>query len=207
MPRQKIPKKHSVLSGKDAIAGTPKSRAADPKSAELKNCHSVLDGGECIEGTHDVDRDRNQADGEAMMTVHEFMTRDVAFVGPSDTIGQAAKTMYRLDTGCLPVAENDRLIGMITDRDIAVRGVAAGCGPDTPVRTVMTEEVCYCFEDQDLGEIAANMAEIQVRRLPVMNCQKKLVGIISIGDIATNQNTAAAALHCRAKRAAQSKRL
>ncbi|HVX35083.1 MAG TPA: CBS domain-containing protein [Hyphomicrobium sp.] len=128
------------------------------------------------------------------MKVQEIMTCDVSLVGPSDSIRKAAETMYRLDAGCLPVAEDDRLVGMITDRDIAVRGVAAGCGPDTPVKSVMTSGVCYCFEDQDLDEIAANMADIQVRRLPVMNRDKKLVGIVSIGDIAMSQSAAAVAL-------------
>jgi CBS domain-containing protein len=193
MPRSEIRKEHGVLSGKDAIKGMPKSQT-NLETREPKNCNSVLDGRACIEPAPQTDRYENQAGGEHRLKVHDVMTRDVVFVAPSDTIVDAAEAMYRLDVGCLPVAENDRLIGMITDRDIAVRGVAAGCGPDTPVKSVMTSEVCYCFEDQDLAEIAANMAEIQVRRLPVMNRDKKLVGIISIGDIAASQNTAAEAL-------------
>lgn len=89
-----------------------------------------------------------------------------------------------LNVGLLPVTDSDRLVGMITDRDIAVRGVARGRGPDTPVRDVMTEDVKYCFEDQDLDDVTLNMGEIQVRRLPVVNKDKQLVGIIALGDIA-----------------------
>ena len=93
--------------------------------------------------------------------------------------------------------ENDRLIGMITDRDIAIRGVAAGKGPDTPVRDVMSTEVKYCFEDEDVAHVAENMAELQVRRLPVMNRNKRLVGIVSLADLATEASLpkTAKALH------------
>ena len=92
--------------------------------------------------------------------------------------------MARLDVGVLPVGEDDKLIGMITDRDITVRAVAAGKGPGTPVREVMSSEVKYCFEGDDLDEVAENMADIKLRRLPVLDGKKRLVGIISIGDIA-----------------------
>jgi CBS domain-containing protein len=86
--------------------------------------------------------------------------------------------------GVLPVGENDQLIGMITDRDIAIRGIAEGKGPKAKVRDVMTDDVKYCFEDQELEEVTRNMADIQVRRLPVLNRDKRLVGILSLGDIA-----------------------
>jgi CBS domain-containing protein len=92
--------------------------------------------------------------------------------------------MEETDVGSLPVRDGDRLIGVVTDRDIAIRAVAKGKSPDTPIREVMTEEVCYCFDDQDVTEIVGNMAEIQVRRLPVVNRDKRLVGIVSIADIA-----------------------
>jgi CBS domain-containing protein len=92
--------------------------------------------------------------------------------------------MAESDMGVLPVGENDRLVGMITDRDIAIRAVAAGKGPDTVVRDVMTEDMKYCFEDDEIGDVAANMAALQVRRLPVLSRQKRLVGIVSLGDIA-----------------------
>ncbi|AGK58317.1 hypothetical protein HYPDE_33223 [Hyphomicrobium denitrificans 1NES1] len=128
------------------------------------------------------------------MQVREVMTQDVPLISPFDTIGEAAKLMYKLDAGCLPVAEDDRLVGIITDRDIAVRAIAAGRGPETPVGAVMSNGVCYCFEDQDLDEIAANMADIQVRRLPVMDRDKRLVGILSLGDIAASRDVGGVAL-------------
>jgi CBS domain-containing protein len=117
------------------------------------------------------------------MKVSEAMTRDVRIANPAETIRQAAHTMAQIDAGVLPVGENDRLVGMITDRDIAVRAVAAGLSPDTPIRKVMSSDVCYCFDDQDVGEVAGNMADIKVRRLPVVNRDKRLVGILSLGDI------------------------
>jgi CBS domain-containing protein len=107
--------------------------------------------------------------------------------------------MAEKDAGVLPVGENDRLVGMITDRDIAVRAVAAGKSPDTPIREVMSSDgVCYCFADQEIGEVASNMADIQVRRLPVVDRDKRLVGILSLGDIsqADNQDQPAAEALC-----------
>ena len=95
--------------------------------------------------------------------------------------------MLEIDAGVLPVTENDRLVGMITDRDIAVRAVAHGKSPDTPVREVMTAEIKYCFDDEDLEHVARNMATQQLRRLPVVNREKRLVGILSLGDVAITQ--------------------
>lgn len=119
------------------------------------------------------------------MKVSEAMTRDVRVASPSETIRQAAQAMAEIDAGILPVGENDRLVGMITDRDIAVRAVAAGKSPDTPIREVMSAgDVCYCFEDQEISEVASNMADIKVRRVPVLSREKRLVGILSLGDIA-----------------------
>lgn len=118
------------------------------------------------------------------MRVSEVMTRQVELTKPDETIEEAAKSMARIDSGVLPVADGDRLVGMITDRDIAIRAVAMGKGPDAKVRDVMTTEVKYCFEDEDLDHVAENMGAIQVRRLPVMNRDKRLVGIVSLGDIA-----------------------
>jgi CBS domain-containing protein len=118
------------------------------------------------------------------MKVGQAMTRDVRVSSPDETIRKAAKTMAKLDAGVLPVGENDQLIGMITDRDIAIRGIAEGKGPKAKVRDVMTNDVKYCFEDQELEEVTRNMADIQVRRLPVLNRDKRLVGILSLGDIA-----------------------
>jgi CBS domain-containing protein len=100
--------------------------------------------------------------------------------------------MAELDTGVLPVGEGDRLVGMITDRDIAVRAVAQGKGPDATVRDVMTPEVRYCFEDESLDDVVRNMGENKVRRLPVMSRNKRLVGIVSLGDVALYGDSAQA---------------
>jgi CBS domain-containing protein len=121
---------------------------------------------------------------EDAMKVNEIMTHEVETVSPNETLQDAAKMMASLDAGALPVGENDQLVGMITDRDIAIRGVARGKGPEAKVRDVMTEEVKYCFDDQDVNEIAQNMADIQVRRLPVVNRSKRLVGLVSLADVA-----------------------
>jgi CBS domain-containing protein len=119
------------------------------------------------------------------MNVSDYMTRDVTVVGPNDTLQQAAKIMGQLDCGCLPVGENDRLVGMITDRDIAIRAVAEGKDPvQTRVRDVMTREIRYCFEDDLLTDATDLMSELQLRRLPVISREKRLVGIVSLGDIA-----------------------
>jgi CBS domain-containing protein len=120
------------------------------------------------------------------MQIREIMSRDVKLASPDDTLQEAAMMMAELDTGALPVGENDRLVGMITDRDIVIRGDAAGCDPTTtPVERVMTREaVKYCYEDDDVDDVARNMASQQVRRLPVVNRDKRLVGILSLGDIA-----------------------
>ena len=121
------------------------------------------------------------------MKVSDAMTPEVQLCTPDDTLKDAAEAMMALNVGLLPVTDSDRLVGMITDRDIAVRGVARGRGPETPVRDVMTQDVKYCFEDQDLDEVTQNMGEIQVRRLPVVNKDKQLVGIIALGDIARSK--------------------
>jgi CBS domain-containing protein len=118
------------------------------------------------------------------MKVSDLMTRDVRVANPDEAIQFVARIMADLDVGALPVGENDRLVGMITDRDIAIRGIAQGKGPDSKVRDVMTADVQYCYDDQDIDEVAENMAGIQVRRLPVVNRDKRLVGILSLGDIA-----------------------
>ena len=132
------------------------------------------------------------------MRVGQMMNTSVRIANPQLPISEAAGAMAQLDIGALPVGENDRLVGMITDRDIAVRAVAAGKGPETPVREVMSTDVCYCYDDQDLEEISDNMADIKVRRLPVVNRDKRLVGIISLGDIALSNghDQASAAALC-----------
>ena|SRR5919109_3515092 len=121
------------------------------------------------------------------MKARDAMTPDVQLCTPEDTLKDAAEAMAALNVGLLPVAEDDHLVGMISDRDIAVRGVGMGRGPDTRIRDVMTTDVKYCFDDQDLEEVTAKMGDIQVRRLPVLNRDKRLVGIIALGDIAKVQ--------------------
>ncbi len=118
------------------------------------------------------------------MQVSEAMTRNVMIINPDQSICEAARLMAQIDAGVLPVGDGDRLLGMITDRDIAIRGVAAGKAPDAPVREVMSAEVKYCFEDDDMNDVAQNMADIKLRRLPVLNRNKRLVGIVSLGDMA-----------------------
>lgn len=118
------------------------------------------------------------------MKVSECMTRDVKTIAPDCTIQEAARLMTTLDLGVLPVGEGDRLVGMITDRDIAVRAVGEGKGPQTAVREIMSQDIKDCFEDEEVERVARNMGDRQVRRLPVRNRQQQLVGIISLGDFA-----------------------
>ncbi|MGH8178210.1 MAG: CBS domain-containing protein [Steroidobacter sp.] len=131
------------------------------------------------------------------MKVREAMTRDVRLVRPDQSIRDAAHLMADLDIGALPVEDGDRLVGMITDRDIAVRAIAEGKGPETQVRDVMSRDVKYCYDDQSIDEVTQNMANIRVRRLPVLSRDKRLVGILSLGDLAidaTAQDEAGEAL-------------
>lgn len=112
------------------------------------------------------------------------MTKNVRTLTPEQTIREAAQCMAECDVGAVPIGSGDRLVGIITDRDIAVRAVCEGKGADTRIREVMTQDIKYCFDDEDIEHVAQNMGDIQVRRLPVMNRQKRLVGILSLGDIA-----------------------
>jgi CBS domain-containing protein len=125
---------------------------------------------------------------ETPMKVSEIMSRDVLVASPDQSIREAARMMAELDAGVLPVGEQDRLIGIITDRDIAIRAVGSGKAPDTRIRDVMTGEVKYCFEDEDVADVAQNMADIQVRRLPVISREKRLVGIIAVADLAAHED-------------------
>jgi CBS domain-containing protein len=130
------------------------------------------------------------------MKVSEVMTRDVQTIRPEDPVQQAASFMLSADAGSIPVTDGDRLIGMITDRDIAVRGIAKGYGPDTPVRELMTDDVICAREDDNVEDIASKMSEAQVRRLPVIDGNERLCGIVSLGDLSreTDGGTASEAL-------------
>ena len=122
------------------------------------------------------------------MRVSEAMTREVRVANPTQTIRDAARIMAEIDAGAVPVGENDRLVGIITDRDIAIRAVAEGKGPDTPVRDIMSKDIKYCYDDEDLEHVAENMGDLQVRRLPVVNRDKRLVGIVALGDVARHED-------------------
>jgi CBS domain-containing protein len=127
------------------------------------------------------------------MNVREVMTPDVVIASPDDTLQRAAEMMIDIDAGVLPVGENDRLIGILTDRDITVRAVAAGKVPsECMVREVMSHEVKYIYDDETTEDAARNMANLQMRRLPVLNREKRLVGILSLGDLALKKKSTAA---------------
>jgi len=118
------------------------------------------------------------------MKVSQVMTRDVRTVSPDHTAREAASFMLSEDAGSMPVSDGDRLIGMITDRDIAVRGVAKGYGPDTRVSELMSADVICVREEDDVEEVAAKMSKAQVRRMPVVDSNERLCGIVSLGDLA-----------------------
>jgi CBS domain-containing protein len=124
------------------------------------------------------------------MMVKELMTTKVDVLKPDSSIADAARHMREHDVGAIPIEENDRLIGMITDRDIVIRAVADGKAADgTRVRDAMSQKVLYCFEDEEVDKVASNMAGNQIRRLPVVNRDKRLVGIVSLGDLALDLRT------------------
>ena len=129
------------------------------------------------------------------MKVADVMTADVETVKPDQSIQQAASFMLRADAGSIPVCDGEKLLGMVTDRDIAVRAVAEGMGPDRPVREAMTSDIHYCFDDEDVEDVAAKMSESQVRRMPVVSRDgQKLVGIVALGDISRSNEHDIAAL-------------
>jgi len=121
------------------------------------------------------------------MKVSDIMTRDVIVASPDDAIRHAAQLMESNDFGLLPVGSNGSLVGMLSDRDIAVRAVAQGLGPDCRVGDVMTGDVRYVYEDESTDDLARNMESLQVRRLPVLNRDKRLVGIVSLGDLSRHE--------------------
>ena len=119
-----------------------------------------------------------------MATIRDLMTSNVETVGPESTAKDAAAFMLSADTGSIPVCQDDKVIGMITDRDIAVRGIAAGKGPDCSVRDLMSKDIVCARDTDDAQDIAAKMSAAQVRRLPVLDAHDRLVGMVSLGDLA-----------------------
>jgi CBS domain-containing protein len=120
-----------------------------------------------------------------MTTVADVMTRGVRTMSPSDTVAKAAQAMDELNVGVIPICEGDKLVGMVTDRDIVIRGVAQECDVKTTrLADVMSTDVRCATEDQDVDQILGEMADTQIRRLPVVDSQQRLVGIVTLGDIA-----------------------
>lgn len=130
------------------------------------------------------------------MKVSEVMTTEVETISAEQTAREAASFMLRADAGSIPVCDGSRVIGIITDRDIAVRGVAEGRGPDTPVSELMSDGIICAYEDDDVETVAQRMSDEQIRRLPVLDADDNLCGIVSLGDLAreTRGQTAEQAL-------------
>ena len=124
-----------------------------------------------------------------MPKISEVMTRGVEVIRPAETLQRAAQRMDELNVGALPVCDGQKLVGMITDRDITVRATAAGLDPNaTSVFEVMTEQTRWCTEEQSVDEVMKQMADVQIRRLPVLDEQRHLVGIVSLGDLAVRES-------------------
>ena len=124
-----------------------------------------------------------------MTRIADIMTRSIAVVGRDETLQAAARRMREMDVGALPVTDGKALVGMVTDRDITVRGVAEGMvAQESLVSDVMTEELRWCNEDDSVEAVMAEMGEAQVRRLPVLGANREIVGIVALGDIATRQS-------------------
>lgn len=123
------------------------------------------------------------------MNISECMTHNVRLCGPNDTIQDAARTMKEIDAGILPVCENQQLLGTVTERDIVLRALASGRPYETPIRDVMSQGVKYCFDTDKLEAVAELMGEEKLRRILVLDKDKKLVGIVSLGDIAKYEHT------------------
>ena len=123
------------------------------------------------------------------MRVAEIMTRETEVVPSNLLLKEAAEKMQKLDVGTLPIRDGDRLVGILTDRDMTIRATAHGRDPTrTEVREIMTPQVIYCFDDQDVAEAAKLMQEKQIRRLPILSRDKRLVGIVSLGDLAVRSS-------------------
>jgi CBS domain-containing protein len=122
-----------------------------------------------------------------MQKLSDIMTRDVQVVPPTCTVQQAAEQMLQLDVGAIPVCDGKKLVGVVTDRDIAVRSSARGQDPkSTKVTDVMSSDVAWCFEDAEVEDVAQTMRDKQLRRIPVVDRAKKLVGIVALADLAAS---------------------
>ena len=128
---------------------------------------------------------RDMSPEHGAMTVREIMSREVRTIAPDSTLQEAALLMRQADVGALLVNEGDQLVGMVTDRDLVIRGLADSLGSGTPVSEVMSGGVCYCFEDETVDHVAKNMAKIEKRRLAVVSREKRLVGILSLANLAS----------------------
>jgi CBS domain-containing protein len=124
-----------------------------------------------------------------MQTIADIMTRDVQTISPQETVQRAAQLMDELNVGAIPVLDGDKLVGMITDRDITVRSVAVGQDPrSTKVADVMSTDVRTCTADQSIDDVLNTMGDVQIRRIPVLDAQSKVIGIVSLGDVATSNS-------------------
>ncbi|MCY7270574.1 MAG: CBS domain-containing protein [Sphingomonas bacterium] len=126
------------------------------------------------------------------MNIRDLMTSDVQTVAPTDTAQAAAGFMLSADTGSIPVCDGDKIVGMITDRDIAVRGVGKGLGPDCTVAELMSKDIVCARDTDDVHAIAQQMSDKQVRRMPVIDAEDRLVGIVSLGDLSRQAQDSAA---------------
>ena len=125
-----------------------------------------------------------------MKAISDIMTRDVKVISPDGNLQQAAQMMRDQDIGSIPVCNGKKLVGMITDRDIVIRALADGKSPtDVKASDIMTDDIFWCYEDQTAGEVLQQMGDQQIRRIPVINRDKELCGIVSLGDLATRANT------------------
>lgn len=121
------------------------------------------------------------------MQLKDIMTKNVKIIPQNASVRDAAKLMKEIDTGFIPVMENNRVIGTITDRDIVVRSIAEGRDPnDTRVHDVMTSEFFFCYEDDDVKKAAKLMSDKQIRRIPIINHNNELVGVVALGDLAVD---------------------
>ncbi|MCL6701893.1 CBS domain-containing protein [Pseudomonas sp. SAICEU22] len=119
------------------------------------------------------------------MKINEIMSREVRTISPDTPLREVALIMRQADIGALVINQNDRMAGMVTDRDLVVRAMAEGMNMDTPVSRIMSDEVRYCFDDEEIDHVAKNMAQIEKRRLPVVNRDKRLVGMVSLANVAS----------------------